>query len=118
MESQKKKQSRCAEPKSKVSASQRISKEAREIAGDDKYQEAYVTQSHRFSGKDLLVPYNQSVLYHSALKGKGVSTILITLEGGGHSMPTSFTRRFVIPFLDHSLYGKEKTFKDQKITLN
>ena len=57
MESQKKKQSRCAEPKSKVSVRQRISKEAREIAGDDKYQEAYVTQSHRFSGKDLLVPY-------------------------------------------------------------
>lgn len=73
---------------------------------------------HFHGTKDLLVPYNQSVLYHSALKGKGVSTILITLEGGGHSMPTSFTRRFVIPFLDHSLYGKEKPFKDQKITLN
>ena len=35
--------------------------------------------------KDMLVPYNQSVLLHNALKKAGVRSALLTVDGGGHS---------------------------------
>ncbi len=67
---------------------------------------------------DPLVPFNQSQIYHEALKKAGVQSVLITSKGGGHNMPRAFTLRFVLPFLDHALHGKGKLLSDQTIPLN
>ena len=67
---------------------------------------------------DPLVPFNQSEIYHDALKKAGVQSVLITSTGGGHNMPRAFTFGFVIPFLDHALHGKGKLVSDQTIPLN
>ncbi len=67
---------------------------------------------------DPLVPFNQSEIYHKALKKAGVQSVLITSKGGGHNMPRAFTLRFVLPFLDHALHGKGKLVSDQTIPLN
>ena len=67
---------------------------------------------HFHGTDDPLVPYNQSEIYHKALKKAGVQSTLITTRGGGHNMPKTFTHRFVLPFLNHSLYGKGKIIAD------
>ena len=61
---------------------------------------------HFHGTDDSLVPVHQSTLFHRALKDKGVPSTLITLQGGGHSMPSTFTQSKVIPFLDFILYQK------------
>jgi dipeptidyl aminopeptidase/acylaminoacyl peptidase len=73
---------------------------------------------HFHGTDDPLVPFNQSEIYHKALKKAGVQSVLITSKGGGHNMPRAFTLRFVLPFLDHALYGKGKPISDQTIPLN
>lgn len=73
---------------------------------------------HFHGTDDPLVPFNQSEIYHKALKKAGVQSILITSKGGGHNMPRAFTLRFVLPFLDHALHGKGKPLKDQTIPQN
>ena len=55
---------------------------------------------HFHGTDDPLVPYHQSVILHQALQEKGVPSKLITLQKGGHSMPSNYTREEVIPFLD------------------
>ena len=67
---------------------------------------------HFHGTDDPLVPFNQSVIYHEALKKAGVQSALITSKGGGHNMPRTFTLRFVLPFLDHAFYGKGKPIAD------
>ena len=73
---------------------------------------------HFHGTKDPLVPFNQSVIYHQALKKAGVQSILITAKGGGHHMPGSFTSRFTLPFLDYTLHGKGKPMADQHVVPN
>jgi acetyl esterase/lipase len=67
---------------------------------------------HFHGTEDPLVPFNQSEIYHEALKKAGVQSILVTSKGGGHNMPGSFAARFVLPFLDHALHGKGKPLGD------
>ena len=67
--------------------------------------------------KDSLVPYNQSKVFHQALVDQSVSSVLITLQEGGHSMPKHFTQEFVIPFLDYQLIGKGKPIISKTIRL-
>tara|TARA_A100001015_G_C15019056_1_gene727036 strand:- start:744 stop:1814 length:1071 start_codon:yes stop_codon:yes gene_type:complete len=55
---------------------------------------------HFHGTDDPLVPYHQSVIFHQALLEKGVASKLITLQKGGHSMPSDYTREKIIPFLD------------------
>ena len=55
---------------------------------------------HFHGTDDPLVPYYQSVIFHEALQEKGVASKFITLQKGGHSMPSNYTREEVIPFLD------------------
>ena len=73
---------------------------------------------HFHGTDDPLVPAHQSTLFHRALKDKGVPSTLITLQGGGHSMPSTFTQSKVIPFLDFILYQKGTPLSDQTIPSN
>ncbi len=73
---------------------------------------------HFHGTDDSLVPAHQSTLFHRALKDKGVPSTLITLQGGGHSMPSTFTQSKVIPFLDFILYQKGTPLSDQTIPSN
>lgn len=73
---------------------------------------------HFHGTDDPLVPFNQSEIYHKALKKAGVQSTLITSKGGGHNIPRAFTHRFVLPFLDLTLHGKGKPIGDQTIPLN
>lgn len=73
---------------------------------------------HLHGTDDPLVPFHQSKVFHQALKKKGVPSTLITLQGGGHSMPATFTQSLVIPFLDSILYQKGTPLSDQTIPLN
>ena len=70
---------------------------------------------HFHGTDDPLVPFHQSKVFHQALKENGVPSALITLKGGGHSMPGSFTQSKVIPFLDSILYQKGKPPTDQTV---
>ena len=60
---------------------------------------------HFHGTEDPLVPYNQSLILHRKLRSKGNKSTLISVEKGGHSIPESFTSRWVIPFLDYHLHG-------------
>ena len=60
---------------------------------------------HFHGAEDPLVPYNQSLILHRKLRLKGNLSTLISVQNGGHSMPKSFTSRWVIPFLDYHFYG-------------
>jgi acetyl esterase/lipase len=73
---------------------------------------------HFHGTNDPLVPFNQSEIYHKALKKAGVQSVMITSKDGGHNMPRAFTLRFILPFLDHALHGKGKPISDQTIPLN
>lgn len=72
---------------------------------------------HFHGTNDPLVPYAQSKVLHQSMKEQSVSSILITLEKGGHSMPGEFTQKYVIPFLDFTLYSKGKPPGTQTIRL-
>ena len=70
---------------------------------------------HFHGTDDPLVPFHQSKVFHLALKENGVPSTLITLKGGGHSMPGSFTQSKVIPFLDYILDQKGTPPTDQTV---
>ena len=72
---------------------------------------------HFHGTNDPLVPYAQSKVLHQSMKEQSVSSILITLEKGGHSMPGEFTQKYVIPFLDFTLYSKGKPPGTQTVRL-
>ena len=59
---------------------------------------------HFHGTDDPLVPYNQSLILHQKLLSRGNKSSLITVQNAFHSMPTHFTRRWVIPFLDYYFY--------------
>jgi len=61
------------------------------------------------------VPFHQSKTFHQELQKKGVKSTLIALEKGKHSMPSSTTQEFVIPFLDFTFYRLGSSLKDHKI---
>ncbi|QGJ69891.1 Carboxylesterase type B [Planctomycetales bacterium 10988] len=67
--------------------------------------------------KDHLVPFDQSVQFHAALKDAGIETYLITNEGGGHgNAVTPELQEMLTNFFDKHLRGKEvqlesKTFQ-------
>ena len=70
---------------------------------------------HFHGTKDPLVPYHQSKIFHHALLQKKVKSNLITLKDGVHSMPPSFTEKYVIPFLDYNFHGQGSAQTDQTI---
>ena len=72
---------------------------------------------HFHGTNDPLVPYAQSKVLHQSMKEQSLSSILITLEKGGHSMPGEFTQKYVIPFLDFTLYSKGKPPGTQTVRL-
>ena len=61
---------------------------------------------HFHGTHDELVPYNQSVIFHQKLLSHGNSSSLITVQKGGHLMPSDYTEKFVIPFLDFHFYKR------------
>lgn len=65
---------------------------------------------------DAVVPYAQSEALHAALKDVGVTSVLITVEGGGHGQgfPPD-ARQIVEKFLRHQLRGEAGELSDQKI---
>lgn len=65
---------------------------------------------------DPVVPYAQSEALHAALKKAGVSSTLVTVEGGGHGQgfPPE-AKEIVKKFLRHQLRGEAGEFPDQKI---
>jgi acetyl esterase/lipase len=64
---------------------------------------------------DMAVPYNQSVLLHSALKRAGVPTALLTVAGGAHGVGGGALDKLVQQFIDARLGGGTAVFKDQTI---
>ncbi len=67
--------------------------------------------------RDQLVPYNQSLIFHQKLLSSGNSSRLITVTNGGHTMPGSFTKKLVIPFLDFHFHNRGVLPESQKIKL-
>ena len=59
---------------------------------------------HFHGTHDQLVPFHQSEILHEALLTKEVSSSLITIQGGGHRLDPSYTRKYVLPFLDFHFY--------------
>ena len=57
--------------------------------------------------KDTTVPYTQAEEIDAALKKAGVSSILISMEGGGHGFRSPELDRRVRAFLDKYLRGQE-----------
>lgn len=68
---------------------------------------------------DPVVPYHQSEKLHEALKQAGVSSTLITVEGGGHGQgfPPEISE-IVAQFLRHHLRGAAGEFSDKKVPAN
>lgn len=58
---------------------------------------------HVHGTKDPLVPFNQAEIFHSALKQKGVSTILYPVEGAGHGFRELAVDKRVAEFLEQHL---------------
>jgi acetyl esterase/lipase len=71
---------------------------------------------HIHGDSDPVVPYAQSVVFHTALQKAGVSSTLVTVEGGGHGQgfPPQ-TREWVKNFLRKQLLGEPADLADQKI---
>jgi acetyl esterase/lipase len=65
--------------------------------------------------KDMLVPYNQSVLLHNALQKAGVSSILLTVEGGGHGGGKGVLPERFRAFVEFHLHGKKGIIDDETI---
>ncbi|MEM7601924.1 MAG: alpha/beta hydrolase fold domain-containing protein [Verrucomicrobiota bacterium] len=66
--------------------------------------------------EDQLVPYPQSVSLEKALEEVGVSTVLLTVEGGGHGQGFGpAVDKAVRAFLDHQLYGNELSLEDSTV---
>ena len=65
--------------------------------------------------KDMLVPYNQSVLLHNALKKAGVRSALLTVDGGGHSGGKGVLPERFRTFIEFHLLGKKGIIADETI---
>ena len=65
--------------------------------------------------KDMLVPYNQSVLLHNALQKAGVSSVLLTVEGGGHGGGKGVLPERFRAFVEFHLHGKKGIIEDETI---
>lgn len=66
--------------------------------------------------KDELVPYPQSVDFEKALEKAGVTTVLLTVEGGGHGGGFGpAVDAAVKDFLNHHLHGKDSELDDKTI---
>ena len=67
--------------------------------------------------KDPLVPHNQSLILHQKLISYGNSSTLISVKERGHSMPKSFTGKWVLPFLDYHFHKTGKEFPNREIKI-
>jgi len=65
--------------------------------------------------KDMLVPYNQSVLLHNALKKAGVRSALLTVDGGGHSGGRGVLPERFRTFIEFHLLGNKGIIADETI---
>ena len=65
--------------------------------------------------KDILVPYNQSVLLHNALKKAGVRSALLTVDGGGHSGGRGVLPERFRTFIEFHLLGNKGIIADETI---
>ena len=65
--------------------------------------------------KDMLVPYNQSVLLHNALKKAGVRSALLTVDGGGHSGGKGVLPERFRTFIEFHLLGNKGIIADDTI---
>ena len=65
--------------------------------------------------KDMAVPYNQSVILHSALKKIGVPSALLTVTGGGHGVGGGVLNEHLQKFFDHHLLKKSSVFESLTI---
>ncbi len=65
--------------------------------------------------KDPLVAFNQSELLHAALRKAGVSSTLITVDGGGHGFRNREIGKRVRSFLEKHLLDEKRTVKDETI---
>ena len=70
---------------------------------------------HFHGTHDQLVPFHQSEILHQALLAKEVSSSLITIQGGGHRLDPSYTRKYVLPFLDFHFYDLGMEIPDLNI---
>ena len=70
---------------------------------------------HFHGTHDQLVPFHQSEILHESLLAKEVSSSLITIQGGGHRLDASYTRKYVLPFLDFHFYDRGAEVLDQSI---
>ena len=67
--------------------------------------------------KDMLVPYNQSLLLHDALKKAGASSVFLTVKGGGHSGRGGVLRDRFRTFLGIHLLGNKEKVSDETISV-
>ena len=65
--------------------------------------------------KDMAVPYNQSVILHSALKKIGVPSALLTVTGGGHGVGGGVLNEHLQKFFDQHLLKKSGVFESLTI---
>jgi acetyl esterase/lipase len=70
---------------------------------------------HFHGTHDQLVPFHQSEILHQALLEKKVASSLITIQGGGHRLDPSYTRKFVLPFIDFHFHDRGMEIQDQTI---
>ena len=68
--------------------------------------------------RDMLVPYNQSVLLHNALEKAGVSSVLLTVEGGGHGGGKGVLPERFRAFVGFHLHGKKGIIEDETIPVS
>lgn len=58
--------------------------------------------------KDMMVPHNQSVLLHTALKKAGVNVKFHTVKGGGHGFRDAKVERMVLGFFNKHLKANKR----------
>ncbi|MDP6915210.1 MAG: alpha/beta hydrolase [Verrucomicrobiota bacterium] len=68
--------------------------------------------------EDMAVPYNQSVILHSALKKADVPSALLTVTGGGHGVGGGVLDEYVQKFIDHHLLNKRAVFENITIPVS
>ena len=68
--------------------------------------------------EDMAVPYNQSVILHSALKRADVPSALLTVTGGGHGVGGGVLDEYVQKFIDGHLWNKSAVFENITIPVS
>ncbi len=71
---------------------------------------------HFHGTKDPLVPFNQSVVFHTALEKAGVNSTLVTVEQGGHGFSGDKITELVERFFRRHLLGEELTIESMTIS--